>query len=389
MRVRPRLLPALEFLAVCGACWLLAGAPVRAEDASVQRAFSAVPPAPSEELTLRLEPGFLPAIAAIGPGFITPGIGAFLAHDRRAARNLAMLRGSAFGTMLAAGSLIAVTGTSRRLIGTLTPFGVMGAGVFLVGWLADIYAATTGGRDARAASWSSQLEAELGYRYVHDPQFAYRNFSYARVDLRGGRFRLSPSAWLALDENNQRVSADIAFRILGQTPRRPGPDGSYLDVATALTWHNYHRERFAVYTNEWRVDGRLDLVRLGPSLSGAFAEGQLGAALEIYDFTATGEPTLEDSTGMLLARFGFGVYFGEPRARSGEVLLYYDHRHDDFAAGLGVAGVGSGVLGHVGLSGHYFITSSWGVSLLAEVGSAYIGGANLRYRFTPTAREAR
>jgi hypothetical protein len=347
----------------------------------------AEPPQASQLPQLHLDPGILPALAAIGPGFLAPGVGAWAAHDRQAGRNIALARASGFGTMLIAGSLIAATGTSRRLIGTLAPFGVMGSGLFLVGWLADIYAATTGGRDARAASWRSQLEAELGYRHVYDPQFAYRNFSYARVDLRGGRFRLSPSAWVAMDDNNQRVAADIAVRMLGPTPQRPSRDGSYLDAATALTYHNYATERFAVYTNEWRLDGRLDLAHLGPSLSGSFAEGQIGAGLEIYDFTSTGEPAFEDASSILLARFGFGVYFGDPDARSGEALLYYDHRHDDYAAGMGVTGIGSGVLGHVGLSGHYFVTKTWAVALLAEVGSAYIAGASLRYRLSPRTAE--
>jgi hypothetical protein len=370
-------------LATCVLCWILCSARAHAQ------AEPAEPPQATELPELHIDPSFWSGLVAVGPGFLAPGVGAWAAHDRRAGRNLALARASGFGTMLISGALIASTGTSRRLIGTLAPFGVLGAGVFLVGWLADIYAATTGGRDAHAASFRSQVEAELGYRYVYDPQFAYRNFAYARVDLRGGRFRLSPTAWLAMDDNNQRVAVDIAVRVLGATPQRPSRDGSYLDAASALTFHNYESERFAVYTNEWRLDGRLDLAHVGPSLSGSFAEGQVGAGLETYDFTSTGEPVFEDTSSILLARFGFGVYFGDPDAQSGEALLYYDHRHDDFAAGMGVTGIGSGVLGHVGLSGHYFVTKTWAVALLAEVGSAYIAGASLRYRLSPRKSEVR
>ena len=42
-------------------------------------------------------------------------------------------------------------------------------------------------------------------------------------------------------------------------------------------------------------------------------------------------------------RFGFGVYFGRSRrARRGELLLVYDHRHDGFAGGMKIGGLGSG-----------------------------------------------
>ncbi|HEX6245763.1 MAG TPA: hypothetical protein VFZ61_32790, partial [Polyangiales bacterium] len=83
--------------------------------------------------------------------------------------------------------------------------------------------------------------------------------------------------------------------------------------------------------------------------------------------------------GMLLARFGFGVYVGSG-PRSGEAQLYYDHRHDDFAAGLGVKGIASGPLGHFGLSGRYYVTQAWGASALIELGSAVVAGLNLCYR---------
>ena len=105
----------------------------------------------------------------------------------------------------------------------------------------------------------------------------------------------------------------------------------------------------------------------------------MGGALELYDFHAARSRLENNAFGLLLARFGFGVYFGNG-ARSGEAQIYYDHRHDDFAAGMGVAGIGSGVLGHVGISGRYFFSPSWGVTALAELGSAVVVGASACYR---------
>ena len=122
---------------------------------------------------------------------------------------------------------------------------------------------------------------------------------------------------------------------------------------------------------------------MGESLAGSFVEGQVGAGLELYDFQVPGSSIGNNAFGLLLARFGFGMYFGDGGANSGEACLYYDHRHDDFAAGLGVTGIPAGILGHVGLRGHYYVTPRWGFSGLVEVGSALVTGLSLRYRHAP------
>jgi hypothetical protein len=322
----------------------------------------------------------LPALASVVPGVLLHGSGAFAAGDRKLARRLLRAEGIGAAAFLGAGSLLALSGASRRVVSPLLPVVIAGGGVFLLSFMADVYAATTGGRAAESSSLVPLVEAELGYRYVYDPQFAYRNFAYVREDTRLGAFRLSPSLWLALDDGNQRANLDVAYRLLGRTRRRSAADGAYLDAASGLTYHHHADERFAVLTPEFRLDGRYDLARISPSLRGAFAEGHLGAGLEFYDFDVPGTEMTNDAYGLLLARFGFGVYFGGPDAPGGEALLYYDHRHDDFAAGLGVRGIGGGVLGHFGLSGHYYVTRCWGVSGLSEIGSAFVVGASLRYR---------
>jgi hypothetical protein len=150
-----------------------------------------------------------------------------------------------------------------------------------------------------------------------------------------------------------------------------------------LRYARFASDGFDVITPEWHVDGRLDLARAGRSLAGSFVEGQVGAGLELYAFDASGSHLGDNAFGLLLARFGFGVYFGDGGRQSGEALLYYDHRHDDFAAGLGVQGIGSGILGHMGLSGRYFVTREWGLVGLLEVGSAVVSGLSVRYRQAP------
>jgi hypothetical protein len=82
----------------------------------------------------------------------------------------------------------------------------------------------------------------------------------------------------------------------------------------------------------------------------------------------------------LLARFGYGIYLGWPGSARGEIALYYDHRHDDFAAGFKMPGLGSGVIGHFGVEGRLFVTRQWGVAAEAAVGSAYITGLSILFR---------
>jgi hypothetical protein len=321
------------------------------------------------------------ALAALGPGFFVHGSGAFVTGDREAAKHLALSGGAGLVVFVGAGSAYALSGASRKLSGALLPVVLGGGGVFLLGWLADVYAATTGGRDVGASPWIAPVSATAAYRYVYDPQFAYRNFAFGEVDLWASALRLSPSAWVALDDDNQRTRLDAAYRLTGRTPTGTARDGSYLDVAHALTWHRYPNQRFAVWTLEGRVDGRLDLSRAGRSLRGSFVEGQLGVGLELYDFDVPGANASDDMTGLLLGRFAFGVYFGDDRDRTGEAILYYDHRHDDYAAGLGVQGIGGGFLGHVGARGHYYFDARWGIEVLGEVGSAYLASVGVRYRY--------
>ncbi len=363
---------------------------LRAERATAQDVATGAPERASDDGAAQparsrawLAPGWLAASIGLVPGFLLHGSGAFAIGDHKAARRLIMAEGTGLAAFLAAGSLIALTGSSRRLIGVLAPAVIGGFGVFTLGWLADIYAASTGGRDARAPDFAAQFEGELGYLYVHDPQFSYASFLVARGDLRQGAWRASPQAWVALDDDNQRFLLELAYRPWGPRPGRTARDGSYVELASGVRYHRFGSERFAVVTSEWHLDARLDLARMGTSLAGAFVEGQLGGALELYDFEAEGSSFANNAFGLLLTRFGFGLYFGAGGRRSGEALVYYDHRHDDFAAGLGVQGIASGVLGHFGACGHFFITRQWGLTGLVEFGSASVTGLGVRYRRAP------
>jgi len=225
------------------------------------------------------------------------------------------------------------------------------------------------------------LETALGYRYVYDPVFAYRSFVAYDIDWRIGRLRFSPSAWFALGDTNSRLRVVSAYRLVGPMPAasEPAADGSYLEVDTALTRHAYTSDRFATTTIEFALSGRLDMRRFAKSLAGSFAEMGFGWALQSYEYAVDG--VRADIGELLLARFGYGIYLGWPGAPHGEVMLYYDHRHDDFAAGLKLPGLGSGVAGHFGADARLYWNEQWGTRLEAAVGSAYVVGASMLFRY--------
>jgi hypothetical protein len=100
----------------------------------------------------------------------------------------------------------------------------------------------------------------------------------------------------------------------------------------------------------------------------------LGLALQGYSyFGPVGEDALHEQ---LLFTFGYGVYLGRSGPLRGEVLLYYDHRKDDYAGGLKA---GAGVPGHFGLRGRVLLSERWGVSADVQAGSAYVARLSAVY----------
>jgi hypothetical protein len=329
-----------------------------------------------QEEAPRVEPGWLPTAAAVGPGFLVHGLGHMVGGDVEGGLGLLAMEGAGLGLFVAGGAPLVSTGASRQLIGPSIGLVMAGFGLFAQSWLADIYGASVGG-----SGWGPRLalpawEAELGYRYIYDPQFAYRHFTVVGASLRSGPWRLSPSGWIALDDDNQRLRLEGAWRALGPSQGAlEAPSGSFLDLVTALTWHGYGPEGFSVWTGELSGLGRLDLGQWGASLRGSFAEFGLGIGLEGYHYDLPGLAAVEDTASLLLGRFSYGLYLGG----GGELALYYDHRHDDFAAGLGMRGLGGGPAGHFGVEGLFPVSERWALTLDAQVGSAYIGGLGLRW----------
>jgi hypothetical protein len=319
--------------------------------------------------------------AALVPGIVAHGTGHLVIGDTKTGLRLLALEGAGIGVLATGFIPIIATGASRRLIGPAVALTATGFGLFAISFLADVYGvvAPTGGFGApfRVAP---TIETALGYRYVYDPVFSYRNFMVQEIDYRTGRWRFHPSAWFAMGDTNSRLRADVAYRVTGPLPEGhpPARDGSFLDFGIALTRHSFTAERFATTTGEVMVAGRLDMARVGPSLRGSFAEMSLGWALQAYSYRARG--TKADVGELLLARFGYGMYVGWPGSPRGEVMIYYDHRHDGFTAGFKMPGLGSGVIGHFGAEGRLFVSDHLGVAAELAFGSAYVTGLSILYR---------
>ncbi|MCA9598664.1 MAG: hypothetical protein KC776_35380 [Myxococcales bacterium] len=349
---------------------------------------SSVPPAseapPDKPRDAELDPAqrALAIAAAAGPGVVVHGLGHSAAGKPKTAQRLLAAEGVGLGLIAASGVGLALTGASRYVVAPLALTGIAGFAVFGTSWLADVHGVAT---DREGAS--KPLDAvpvvvsEAGYRYVYDPQFRYRSFLVEGADLRFGRLRVSPSGWFALDDDNARLRLETAWRLSGPTPHRPTPgSASFVDLEAAVTHHRYDSDGFRRATAEVSALGRWDLRNFDPALAGSFAEVGAGFALSRVSYRIDGmqlDPELED---LLLARFGFGFWLGDPTRRGSEVRLYYDHRHDDYAAGLIVTGLASGVAGHFGVDARTFFDERWGMRLDAQVGAAWIAGLSLLYR---------
>lgn len=308
------------------------------------------------------------------------GSGHLIAGQTRT--GLALLGAEGLGVALALGGLggTAVTGATRRFIAPMVFGMVTGGALLIIPALADIYGvlAPEGGTGSPPVTLPS-LESRIGLMYVNDPTFAYQFFVTPGLDVRMGKLRVSTSGYFALDDANARTRAAIAYRFFGPGPRgsEPAKDGSYVDVEFALTNHDYASNGFSVTTGEVNLAGRLDLVRVGPTLRGSFAELGLGLAYAGHRYPGIGI----EANDLLTPRFAFGIYLGHSGYPRGELAAYYEHRHDGFAGGMKTPGLGSGVIGSFGVGGRVYTSRRWGVAFDAHGGSAYVGQLSLLFRY--------
>jgi hypothetical protein len=224
------------------------------------------------------------------------------------------------------------------------------------------------------------VETEVGYRYIYDPQFAFRHFVVESLSVRVDRFRVTPSGWFSTAGDTARYRLEGAYRLVGALPRTQPHDLSSVDIVAAGVHHRYAPDGFSIWSGEVAVLARYDLANIGPTLRGSFVEGGLGLGHEWIVYNLPGLDVPADDEALLLARFGFGVVLRGRAAPGSEVLAYYDHRHDDYAGGLLMPGLTSGVAGRLGIGGRWYFNRSLGVLVDAHAGAAVVAGASLLLR---------
>lgn len=318
------------------------------------------------------------------PGLVVHGSGQWALGRTQTASRVLLLEGAGTVLLLSGGIPLIMTGASRYVVGPTAVLTIGGVSLFGISWLADLYAVwSPDGGVGRPETSLPRLTSEFGYRYVYDPQFSYRHFSVLGFELWLERLRLAPAGYFGLDEVNSRLELRGAYRVWdGRHSPLGVASGSFVEIGLGIIHHDFGQEGFRSLTGEGSVSARLDLVALDEHLSGSFVQALVGYGHQAFDLDVQGGGFGSDGAGLLLSRFAFGFYLGGFSGKdSGEVSLYYDHRHDDFAAGLKLGGLGSGVAGHFGATGRYFWNQHWGAQLDAQAGSAYVSTVSLLYRY--------
>lgn len=316
------------------------------------------------------------ATLAIVPGVLVSGGGHWITGDRAGARKMLLLKGAGLGTLVAGFLPILFSNASDKVIHASYPVAAGGFGLFAIATLADLYGAVFSGQPPGSApAFMPDLELEQHWMHVGDDQFTYDHFWHLGLTGRLGGARLRGDFFHSPTDGNTRLGMGAAWRFFGARPQRSGNptgDGSFLDLQVALMRHAFVPERFTVTTPEVFMLGRLDLRRFHPSLLGSFTELGLGLGLEFTDFTEVGGR--QDRAQLLLFQVAYGLYLGSG-VHAGEVKLYYNHRHDDWAGGT------QGILGYFGLNARFFFSRNWGLEAVVERGSAtrVLLGAVFRY----------
>lgn len=298
---------------------------------------------------------------AIVPGIALHGMGHLVAGDLETAKQLFFWESAGLGLAAIGGGFIFATGAGRYVNEVSIPLVVAGAGLFINSFAADIYGITFREKSPLAYRERPTQSASLGYAYIYDPQFSYRNFTLASARLALGDFIISPRLWVAVDADNQRARLPVRYDFWRNAA------GERLSVTGAATLHHFGNADFTTTLVETSLTGRIDLTRVGATLKGSFTSLQIGYGLQRIDYDI--DNVGPDYNGLLLSRFSYGFYlpFG------GELESYYAHRRDGFAGGLSPSERnGSGFLGHVGLQLRQPVNEQFSLRAGTELGSAWI-----------------
>lgn len=312
--------------------------------------------------------------AAVVPGLLVHGLGHLTAGETETGYALLAMEAVGVGLTLGGITGLALTGAAHEWV---TPsIGLTGAGVglFVGSYLLDVYGVINpdGGFGAPPAAlpWAT---VHMGYRHVVDPVRAIDGLMVVGGRLSMGPIALTPTLWRTPDGTDQRMEFGATYRLWGPPQERWG---HAIDLDTALVRHRNDPGGFAINTGEVVLTGRWDMGALARTLTGAYTRAGFGLAGGVIDYDDIGQ----EPTSLLLMRFEMGVFLGRGPTPRGLLVLYYDHRHDGYAAGMKSTGVGSGPLGHVGARLDLDVWGPWGLTASVEGGSALVSGLSLSWK---------
>nr|MBA3391729.1 hypothetical protein [Deltaproteobacteria bacterium] len=322
-------------------------------------------------------PTKLRRLAAIGtsivPGIVLRGAGSYVIGEKPAARRLAITGGIGLGAMLVGGLVVGVSGGSPYTVVPGVPVLLVGAGLYVPTWFADIWVAAGGSRvtpERRApAPWS----VEVGTTYLRDP-FRKRALIRTAATYELDKIGLGASSLVDADGASKTGDAEVRWRLRGSAASGAAIDyGSKLLVRAGYRIHRDDEDDVTLQTLEAELLGRLDLLYIHRAFDGNFIEISTGLGVEL----ATYARDAHDTGSLLLGRFAWGAYLG-----ASELTVFYDHRRDSLAGGF-PAWRASGFVGSFGASTLLRVGGPFTLHAELEIGNAWVSTLALRYQGGP------
>lgn len=332
------------------------------------------------------KPRAVAAAAAVVPGLVLHGAGHFAQGERATAYSLLKWEGVGLAALLGGVTGLALTGASQHTVSVLALTSMAGVGLFATTWLADLYGvlAPPGGTGLPLRQLP-RLQTSLGFKWVNDPTLSGAVLAGGAADVWLHRWRLSPALWLATHGHAQRFEGTAAYRVVGPVAAAPAPTGSFVDIEVGAFHHRYQESARLAFASRFRITGielrlqtRLDLGSVAPTLQGSFVEGAAGLGTAAYRYP---DVAATEANAILLGGFAFGIYIGKRPQRWAQLRVFYNHRHDDFVGGLKSYGLGSGALGYFGTDLRAFFSHHWGLLADVSAGAAVVTTLSLVYRY--------
>jgi hypothetical protein len=310
--------------------------------------------------------------AAVVPGLLLHGAGSWVAGRPLTARRLATSEAVGIAMIVAGGLPILATYGSPKVVFPGVPIVVSGVGVFLGGWIGDIWAASGASSLAGQARAESPRVIDAGVSWMRDPYRGDRALLELGAGWRWRGWGLAPRARIDVQGQYGEGGFDASWHLLGRAAQSRVIAAGHRLFGRLGAFARFDRgDDLTAFWNEAEIGGRFDMRAIDAALAGMFFEASAGLALEVTRYSSA----VYDVGSTLLARYAVGAYLGHGR---GELSISYDHRRDDLVGGF-FAGRAAGFFGHLGA--HLQLRTGPRTALLlgVELGTALLSTITLRY----------